>query len=96
MSRRPPVPRLPYLLLGGLTLVSFGGPFAMLVAVRGGSSARWPPDRSVEWVVIGLVCTLALALFCACVSLSWWYPQPRSTRKPTPRDPGSPSRSTFS
>ena len=74
MSRIPPVPRLPYLLLGGLTLVCFGGPVAMLVIVRGGPGARWPPDRAIEWVVIGLVFTLAIALFLACVSLGWWYP----------------------
>jgi hypothetical protein len=96
MKRVPPVPRLPYLLLGGLTLVSFGGPFAMLVIVRGGPSPRWPPDRSIEWVVISLVCTLALALFGACVSIGWWYRQPRPTRKSTTRDPGSPNRSAFS
>ena len=93
MSRIPPVPRLPYLLLGGLTLVSFGGPFAMLVIVRGGPSAGWPPDRAVEWVVIGLVFTLAAALFLACVSLGWWYPGLRRGRKPAAPEPGSPSRS---
>jgi hypothetical protein len=92
MSRVPPVPRMPYLLLGGLTLVSFGGPFAMLVIVRGGPSARWPPDRAVEWVVIGLVFTLAAALFSACVSLGWWYPGLRPSQKAAAHDPGSPSR----
>lgn len=96
MSRVPPVPRLPYFLLGGLTLISFGGPFAMLVIVRGGPSARWPPDRLVEWVVIGLVCTLAVTLFWACVTLGWWYPAARRGRPRAVRDPASPSRSTSS
>jgi hypothetical protein len=81
MSRIPPVPRLPYVLLGGLTLVSFGGPFAMLVVVRGGPGVGWPPDRAVEWVVIGLVFTSAVALFLACVSLGWWYPGLRRSRE---------------
>ena len=62
MSRVPPLPRFPYYLLGGLTLVSFGGPFVMLVVVRGGPRGDWPPDRAVEWIVIGLVFGLAIAL----------------------------------
>ncbi len=48
--RQTPLPRLPYVLLGAMTLVSFGGPFVILVVVRGGPSARWPPDRPVEWI----------------------------------------------
>jgi hypothetical protein len=74
MSRIPPLPRLPYFLLGALTLVSFGGPFAMFVAIRGGPSADWPPDRAVEWIVIGVVTGLAIALFSACVTIGSWYP----------------------
>jgi hypothetical protein len=80
MSRIPQVPRLPYLLLGGLTLVSFGGPLAMLVIVRGGPRADWPPDRAVEWIVISLVVGLAVALFAACVSVGWWYPGLRRSK----------------
>jgi hypothetical protein len=56
-----------------MTLVSFGGPFVMLVIIRGGARANWPPDRPVEWFTIGLVLTLAIALFVACVSIGWWY-----------------------
>ena len=93
MSRVPTVPRLPYFLLGGLTLVSFGGPFAMLVIVWGGPSAGWPPDRAVEWVVIGVVFTLAIVLFLACISLGWWYPGLGRSKKPATHDPGSSSRS---
>jgi uncharacterized membrane protein YedE/YeeE len=74
MSRIPPLPRLPYFLLGALTLVSFGGPVAMYAAIRGGPSADWPPDRLGEWVVIGLVLGLAIVLFAACVTVGWWYP----------------------
>jgi hypothetical protein len=85
MRRVPRVPRLPYLLLGALTLVAFGGPLAVLVIVRGGSSTRWPPDRAVEWIVIGLVFGLAVALFFACVSIGWWYPRLRGSK-------GRPSR----
>ncbi len=81
MRRIPPIPRLPYFLLAALTLVSFGGPFAMFVVVRAGPRPDWPPDRVVEWVVIGLVIGLAIALFSACVTIGWWYPWTHVTRK---------------
>ena len=42
MSGKEPLPRLPYVLLGAMTVVSFGGPFLILFVVRGGNSARWP------------------------------------------------------
>ncbi len=53
MNLNQRLPALPYVLLGAMTLVSFGGPFAMLVVIRGGSSADWPPDRAIEWITIG-------------------------------------------
>ena len=76
MSRMPPLPRLPYALLGLLTLACFGGPFALLI-VRGGERADWPPDRAIEWIVIALVFTTMTALFIACVTLGLWYRSPR-------------------
>ncbi len=75
-SNRPPVPPVrprPSVLLGAMTLASFGGPFAMLAVIQGGPSARWPPDRPVEWITIGLVVGLVVTLFCACVSIGAWY-----------------------
>jgi len=71
------LPTLPYVLLGAMTLISFGGPFVILLIVRGGASANWPPDRPVEWITIGLVVWLAIALFLACASIGWWYPSSR-------------------
>ncbi len=73
------MPRLPYFLLGAMTIVSFGGPFVILMVVRGGPRPEWPPDRVVEWVVIGMVFGLAFSLFTACVTIGWWYP---GARKP--------------
>jgi hypothetical protein len=73
MSTIPPLPRLPYVLLGAMTFASFGGPFVILAVVRGGASETWPPDRPVEWITIGFVISLAIALFLACVTISWWY-----------------------
>jgi hypothetical protein len=87
MSRMPPLPRLPYVLLGLLTLACFGGPFALLI-VRGGARADWPPDRMIEWVVIALVFTAATALFIACVTLGRWYRPPgRDEKGPESRTP---------
>jgi len=72
------LPRLPFVLLVAMTVVSFGGPFVIVGVVRGGDSARWPPDRPVEWLTIGLVLALFLTLFVACVSIRLWFrPKPR-------------------
>jgi hypothetical protein len=73
MNPNPRPPTLPYVLLGAMTLVSFGGPFAMLVVLQGGPSAQWPPDRAIEWITIGLVVGLMITLFCACISIRVWY-----------------------
>ena len=48
------LPRLPYVLLGLLTLATMVGPVAIVVAIRGGPSPDWPPDRAVEWWTFGL------------------------------------------
>jgi len=78
MKAAEPLPRLPYVLLAAMTVVSFGGPFVIVGVVRGGDSARWPPDRPLEWVTIGLVLALFLILFVACVSIRLWFrPKPR-------------------
>lgn len=76
MRRIPPLPRLPNALLGLLTLVCFGGPLALWLVVRGGSSADWPPDRAVEWGAFVLVASSGVVLFVACVTVGWWYPWP--------------------
>jgi hypothetical protein len=83
------VPRLPYVLLGAMTLASFGGPLLILVVVRGGKSARWPPDRPVEWVAIALVFGLVIALFAACVSIGSWLRPAGPISKPEKNDMSS-------
>ena len=83
MSRLPALPRLPNALLGLLTAVCFGGPLALWLVVRGGSSDEWPPDRVVEWLVLGLVVTAGAGLYLACITVGWWYRWPgRETREP--------------
>lgn len=67
---RPPV--LPLVLLGVLTVVSLGGPFGIVVALRGGGHAGWPPDRPVEWVVFVGVCAAVVALMAACLTSGLW------------------------
>jgi hypothetical protein len=76
MKRRPRLSNWPFALLGAMTLVSFGGPFLILVVVRGGASPYWPPDRALEWIMIALVLVLFAVLFVACVTIGWWYPPP--------------------
>ena len=78
MKAADPLPRLPYVLLAAMTVVSFGGPFVIVGVMRGGERARWPPDRPMEWVTIGVVLALFLILFVACVSIRLWFrPKPR-------------------
>jgi hypothetical protein len=85
MSSRSRLPHLPYVVLGAMTVASFGGPFLMFAVVRGGNSAGWPPDRPLEWITIALVVGLVIALFFACVAIGWWPPQPRRTKPPPGR-----------
>ena len=84
MSRIPPLPRLPNALLGMLTVVCFGGPLVLWLVVRGGSSGEWPPDRVVEWLVLGLVVIAGGGLYLACITVGWWYRWPGRER----REPG--------
>ena len=72
MKPAAPLPRLPYVLLAAMTVVSFGGPFVIVGVIWGGDSASWPPDRPIEWVTIGMVLALFLVLFVACVSIRLW------------------------
>ena len=81
MSSQQPLPRLPYVLLGAMTLVSFVGPFVILGALWGGASSKWPPDRPVEWVAVIGVFGMAIALFLACVSMGWWYRPPAPAKE---------------
>jgi hypothetical protein len=78
MKALAPLPRSPYVLLILMTIVSFGGPFLMVAALRGGENPGWPPDRPVEWATVAVVMTLFLALFTACVSIRLWFRPARS------------------
>jgi hypothetical protein len=77
-------------LLLAMSVVSFGGPFLIVGVLRGGESSRLPPDRPVEWFVIGLVFVLFLVLFVACLSIqSWLRPGRTSGHDVVSRDVGT-------
>ncbi len=76
MSRIPRFPRLPYLVLGLLTLDCFLGPLALGMILRGGSRSVWPPDRPIEWAAAWAIVASAVGLFAACLAVRWWYPWP--------------------
>ena len=77
MSRLSPLPRLPYVLLGLLTLVSFGGPFADLARrPRRDAAATGPPTAPSSGSSSAWSSPAAAALFVACVTVGWWYPWP--------------------
>lgn len=72
---KPKPPKGPFVLLGLMTLFSFGGPLAFGYVLGGGSSARWPPDRAVEWATLIFISAMVVILMGACLSLAWWNRQ---------------------
>jgi hypothetical protein len=92
MKRRPRLSRWPYALFAALSLVSFGGPFLVMVVVWGGASPYWPPDRPLEWLTIALVLGLFAVLFIACLTNGWWDPPPRFGKAPPLGDTSRPDR----
>jgi hypothetical protein len=69
MSRAtpPPLGWMPFVLLGLLTLATLGGPLAIFLTLRGGADPEWPPDRPVEWWMLGGTIGGYLVLLTACV-----------------------------
>lgn len=61
-------PRLrPMLLFILLTIMTFGGPMAIVIVGQGGDRPTWPPDRPVEWWVFGIVTIGYVLLLGACI-----------------------------
>jgi hypothetical protein len=83
MSRSPSnVSPGAYILLGMMSLVCFGGPFALALLLSGGERSGWPPDRTVEWVgAIGLL-VLFTILFAACLTIRLWLIKPSPPKRP--------------
>jgi hypothetical protein len=57
------------ILLGIMSLGTFGGPVAIGAILRGGASRVWPPDRPVEWATLLGVSGLVAACMLAIISL---------------------------
>jgi hypothetical protein len=70
-TSKPKLSRLPFVLLGLMTLFSFGGPLAFGYVLGGGSSNRWPPDRTVEWATLIGISAVVLILMAVCLSLAF-------------------------
>jgi hypothetical protein len=68
MSRRA-VP-LSLVLLGLMTVAILGGPLGFGAVLRGGRSPSWPPDRAVEWVMLGATSALVVILMVATIAVS--------------------------
>jgi hypothetical protein len=82
----PPVantPRAPLVLLGLLTIATMAGPFVIFLAIRGGPSPDWPPDRPVEWWVFGVVTVAVVILMLGCLTAGRWS-QPRTPSQGAP------------
>jgi hypothetical protein len=69
-NSRPKLSKLPFVLLGLMTLFSFGGPLAIGYVLAGGSSPRWPPDRAVEWATFIGVSAMVVILMATCLALA--------------------------
>ena len=66
------VRRLPYVLLGLMTVLTFGGPFLIWAVLRGGRRPDWPPDRPIEWWTFGGITGAVAALMVACLTVGLW------------------------
>jgi hypothetical protein len=77
----------PFVLLGLLTIATFGGPLAILLTLRGGARPEWPPDRPVEWWIFGgsVVAVVVLMAACLTVGLLRWRRAPRVEARREPR-----------
>ncbi len=73
---KPKLPRLPFILLGLMTLFSFGGPLLIGYVLAGGSSDRWPPDRTIEWATFIGISAMVAILMAACLSLALVHRKP--------------------
>jgi hypothetical protein len=62
--------RLPFILLGLMTLAAFGGPVVFGLVLHGGPRPDWPPDRPVEWWTLAGATTLVIVMMAASIALS--------------------------
>jgi heme/copper-type cytochrome/quinol oxidase subunit 3 len=80
-----------------LTMMTFGGPMAIVLVGRGGDRPGWPPDRPVEWWTFGIVTIGFLLLMGSCIldaSLTLRQSRRHSTRTNPPASKPAPTDST--
>ena len=70
-----------------MTTTTILGPFVIGWVLAGGTSAKWPPDRAVEWVTLLSVVGLVLVLMLACLSLSLTTRRTIARATPPPAGP---------
>jgi hypothetical protein len=63
----PPLSWMAFVLLGLLTVGTLGGPLAIFLTLKGGARPEWPPDRAVEWWMLGGTIGGYLVLLAACL-----------------------------
>ena len=64
--------KLPWILIGLMTVFSMVGPFVIFLVFQGGDHQGWPPDRPIEWWTLGLITGLVVVLMTACVTVGIW------------------------
>lgn len=70
MSHKPvPISKLPFVLLGLMTVLTVAGPVMISQSIKGGAKPGWPPDRPVEWWTFGLVTGAVVLLMAACLTI---------------------------
>ncbi|GAC1451431.1 MAG: hypothetical protein NVSMB9_36390 [Isosphaeraceae bacterium] len=84
LPARPPM--APLVMLGLLTAATLLGPFAIFLTIRGGRSPDWPPDRPIEWWVLGLVCAAVVVLMAGCLTAGLWSRSTTPTRGSLPEE----------
>lgn len=63
------VRKLPFVVLGVMTVLVFAGPLVIWRVLQGGERMEWPPDRPVEWVTFVSIVGLVAALMFGCFGL---------------------------
>jgi len=74
MNPTPSPSRLVYGLLAVMTIFTFGGPFVLMLVIRGGEDSKWPPDRPIEWFALISIVSIVCLLVAAGLSIRWWLP----------------------
>jgi hypothetical protein len=88
----PKIPRWPFVLLGAMTILTFGGPVLIGYVLKGGPSPKWPPDRTIEWVTFLGISGSVVLMMLACLALGMVnYRDASRKMRPKSEKPGAES-----